>query len=737
MAVLLLATLIISAAAQAPYYPPDPTNVPRSFACAWRSFALEYSTKLLPASRALAFDALQLGVLCNASLAALPQPPPSHPPAHDHRSAAGSTVWVDAAHGSDSAAGTEAAPLASLAAGVALSRTLPRPVTVLLRAATYYLAAPLVLTAQDSQLTIAAHAGEEVWVTGAQALPPLTWRPHAVQPASLQRLDGMNNAHGCQANAPADPACGCTPTPSRAACEVHFNTTTPQATSFTWHDATTGKEWENQCCLRKDGVWAPVAEAGHFAGRLQGALAIYVASVPGNVSAMPELRVDGVRYPRARYPNANPETDIFPKGWFTGGGSTWKPPKPSPPITPVSVFNAALALRNSSENRNYSGALGGACHVFDPPFSYWCSEHPAGGGGFQYYVPSGATLAAHALPNFTVPAGGANPPIFHLWRAAHWANWAFEVEAFDGSTQDISFGIGGFQGARGGPGSDYFVENALELLDAPTEWFYDPSTQALYLYTNETSGLPPPAATLFEVPLLASLLRIDATQGAPARNISLMGLGFKDSAPSFMSLHAVPSGGDWALERIAAVLAEGVEGLQVSGCNFSRMGGNALMISGYARDTLLTGNTFRFTGGSAMVGWGRTDEVSQGGALGWDATAGDYPLRTTVTGNLASEVGVWMKQNSCWAQFKTALTTLEGNVCFNVGRAGFNFNDGLGGGDQVVGNLIFNTNRESADHGVSSSPFSCCSLSLSLSYGTHTKHAPLPLPPLPSLHTCS
>ena len=57
--------------------------------------------------------------------------------------------------------------------------------------------------------------------------------------------------------------------------------------------------------------------------------------------------------------------------------------KPSPPIVPVSVFNAALALRNSSQNSVYSGALGGACHVFDPPFSYWCSEHPAGGGGFQ------------------------------------------------------------------------------------------------------------------------------------------------------------------------------------------------------------------------------------------------------------------------------------------------------------------------------------------------------------------
>jgi hypothetical protein len=448
-----------------------------------------------------------------------------------------------------------------------------------------------------------------------------------------------------------------------------------------------------------------VAQAGHFAGRRQGALAVYVADLPAaasSVVAMPELRVGGVRYPRARFPNANPETDIFPKGWVTGGGSTWLPPKPAPPITPVNVFNAQLALRNSSQNQNYSGALGGACHVFEPPFSYWCAEHPAGGGGFQYYVPRGATLAPGSLPNFTLPPpAAANAPLFHLWRAAHWANWAFEVESYDAGSQRVGFGRGGFQGARGGPGSDYFVENALELLDAPAEWYFDAATRALYLYTNESSGLPPGPGALLEAPQLRALVVVNASQGAPAVNISLLGLGFKDSAPTFMDVHAVPSGGDWALERSAAVLAEGVEGLVVSGCAFSRIGGNALMLSGYARDSLLAGNSFRWTGGSAMVAWGRTDEVSAGGTLGWDATGGDFPLRTAVVGNLASEVGVWMKQSSCWAQFKAALSTLEGNVCFNVGRAGYNFNDGLGGGDEVHANLVFNTNRESADHGVS------------------------------------
>lgn len=36
---------------------------------------------------------------------------------------------------------------------------------------------------------------------------------------------------------------------------------------------------------------------------------------------------------------------------------------------------------------------------------------------------------------------------------------------------------------------------------------------------------------------------------------------------------------------------------------------------------------------------------------------------------------------------------------FNLARAGFNFNDGFGGGDNVVGNVLFNTCRESSDHG--------------------------------------
>jgi hypothetical protein len=662
--------------------------------CAWRGFAAEYAAALRPDAAALAADALQLSVLCNATA---PTPARARARRAAPSAVAASEVYIDGVRGNDGAAGTLAAPLRSLAAGVARARTLPRPATVFVRSATYRLSETLELCAADSGLTIAAFEGEAAWVSGTVPLGALVWAPSRIANASLEVFHDVSaNGHCDRSDAAAYP-CGCAPAATLAACEAAV-ITEARATGWSWHGS--GGVWAGLCCVRRDGAWAPKPEEGFTSGRRTPAANVWRAPVPMAALAatggvMPELRVNGARATRARFPNADPERDLFPTGWVTGGGTRWAPPKPSPPIAPVLVSNAAIALRNSTQNVAYSGALGGPCHVFDPPFSYWCAAKPAGGGGFQYYVPGGAMLENGTAPPFPTPAG--NLPIFQVWRAAHWANWMFEIEAWEPSTQTVAFGKGGFQGARGGPGSEYFLENALEFLDAPGEYYYDAAGETLFYFNNATGA--PALDTVFEVPALATLVRVNASQAAPAVGISLVGLGFKDTAPTYLAPHAVPSGGDWALERTAAVFAEGTTGLVVRGCNFSRVGGNALMLSGFARGAVLEGNAFRWTGGSAMVAWGRTDEVSAGGTLGWDATAGDFPDGTLVRGNLASEIGVWAKQNSCFAAFKAARTTLEGNLCFNVARAGFNFNDGLGGGDEVHDNLIFNTNRESADHG--------------------------------------
>ena len=46
-----------------------------------------------------------------------------------------------------------------------------------------------------------------------------------------------------------------------------------------------------------------------------------------------------------------------------------------------------------------------------------------------------------------------------------------------------------------------------------------------------------------------------------------------------------------------------------------------------------------------------------------------------------------------WNQALSANTILQGNIFFNCDRAAINLNDGFGGGNQMSGNLIFNSGR--------------------------------------------
>lgn len=53
------------------------------------------------------------------------------------------------------------------------------------------------------------------------------------------------------------------------------------------------------------------------------------------------------------------------------------------------------------------------------------------------------------------------------------------------------------------------------------------------------------------------------------------------------------TGGDWALQRTGAVFVEGTEGFTIQDSNFTRLDGNAVMISGYHRDLVIQRNEVR------------------------------------------------------------------------------------------------------------------------------------------------
>ena len=113
------------------------------------------------------------------------------------------------------------------------------------------------------------------------------------------------------------------------------------------------------------------------------------------------------------------------------------------------------------------------------------------------------------LPN--LPYKNATGAIVQTWRPGHWSSWMFEVENFDVSKIQFIFSKGGFQGARGNDrGDEFYIENVLEELDNPNEWYYDSEMTKLYFYYNASSGTPPPAQTIFEAVQLKTFFNITA-----------------------------------------------------------------------------------------------------------------------------------------------------------------------------------------------------------------------------------
>lgn len=207
--------------------------------------------------------------------------------------------------------------------------------------------------------------------------------------------------------------------------------------------------------------------------------------------------------------------------------------------------------------------IGGTCSIYDPPFSFFCgSEFSSGCGGcFTYSIPGGLKVGDNIKKKYTRWQDG----YIVAWREAHWSNWAFDFKSYDPATQTFVFDKGGFQGSRGGIGAEYFLLNIFDELDQPTEYFFDNTTQLLYYFPNNTQqGQPPSPETDFVAIVQHTLLNVTgASPASPVRNLVVRGLGFRDTAWTMMEPHAVPSGGDWGLERMGALYFESTEDLLV------------------------------------------------------------------------------------------------------------------------------------------------------------------------------
>ncbi|EZP49987.1 PDZ domain-containing protein [Sphingomonas sp. RIT328] len=302
------------------------------------------------------------------------------------------------------------------------------------------------------------------------------------------------------------------------------------------------------------------------------------------------------------------------------------------------------------------------------------------------------------------PAGG-------ILQALHASRWGDVHVPILGKNSDGTLRFGPETGNnRAGPPSEKerFVENVREELDAPHEWFHDAAHG--YLYYKPHGAAAPPARG-FSVGAAEELIRIVGTRTMPVHDVRIAGLAFRATEPTFMKTTEPLLRSDWTFHRGGAVLIADAERVAIEDGDFQDLGGNAIVISGHARGIAVRRNLIAHVGASAIAFVGRAEAVrsplfeyhqSQPTSR-IDRTPGpkseDYPADSVAEDNLIHDIGLFEKQSAGVQIAMSARITIDHNSIYRVPRAGINIGDGTWGGHRITHNDVFDTVRESGDHG--------------------------------------
>lgn len=645
--------------------------------CPIKELAWSYAKWLLPeyGTFQAVYDALQLQN-CNISLHSgrvFHYQAKSEKPASEAEQ-----IFVDILHGSDDAKGSMDAPLRTIERAMELFRGIyaPLPTIIYLRSGTYYLSEPLKFGAVDSNLSIVGW-DKDVVISGGK-LYKFEWKEFVkeirmVSGVSVVRNDEIDNAA-------TNSIIGIGQLENHKSCaDICYHN--DKCTSFTY--LLEGK-YSQHCFIRTDGHWHPQVMHENFSvsGKK---VTLHVTDLSGQeVNDFGSLFINGRRAVHARYPDGNPETmglHTNPSGYYTKA-ENWLPPH----ITqPGKALNISQPNRINTHFPYFQLGVGGTASNFVPPESFW-AVYPPASGRRMYVIPSGMQYdnsVEFVNRTWRNPAKG----LLHTFQLFHWGNWIFKIEKRIDENRTVTFSRGGFQEARGNErGAEWFVENIFEELDSPGEWFLNYEGKSLFYYANGSLPSEGVGASLDEV------IVIEGSQSKPVTNFTIANIKFAHTAPTFMKdYEATPTGGDWSICRSATVFVEGAENFVIRNCTFDSPGGNALMLSKYIRSSVVEANEFVWVGDSAIVLLGSTELI--------DGTSGDQPRGTKILGNFVHENGIFGKQTAAFMQSMACQSELSGNVFFNGPRAGVNFNDGFGGGNVMMRNLLFNYVRETGDHG--------------------------------------
>ncbi|MHB8524251.1 MAG: PDZ domain-containing protein [Limisphaerales bacterium] len=313
-------------------------------------------------------------------------------------------------------------------------------------------------------------------------------------------------------------------------------------------------------------------------------------------------------------------------------------------------------------------------------------------------------ISPERVARWADPTGG----YFHAMHPALWGDFTWLITGKDaqgGLTKE-----GGWQNNRGGAVHQRirFVENIFEELDAPGEWFLNTKTHVLYFYPP--AGLDLAKATV-EATRLRSLIEFRGSLEKPVRSVILRGLTFRHAARTVMDSKEPLLRTDWAIYRGGAVFFEGTEDCALEDCFLDQVGGNAVFVNHYNRRVTIRGCHIAKAGASGIcfVGDPRAARnplfnYSQVNKLeDLDRTPGprteNYPADCLVDDCLIYLTGRVEKQTAGVDIDLSENITVRHCSIYDMPRAGINIGDGCWGGDVIEYCDVFDTVKETGDHG--------------------------------------
>jgi hypothetical protein len=317
---------------------------------------------------------------------------------------------------------------------------------------------------------------------------------------------------------------------------------------------------------------------------------------------------------------------------------------------------------------------------------------------------SADAFAKQLASRWADPAGG----FIHAMHSAHWGGYHYRITGKD-AAGNVTY-EGGWQNNRqmGMHDQHRYVENIFEELDAPGEWYHDSKMSTLYYFPPDRLDLT--RATV-EVVQLRHLFEFRGSQQAPVRNITLKGFVFRHAARTFMDVKEPLLRSDWTIYRGGAVVFHGAENCTVEDCEFDQLGGNAVFVNQYNRHIQIRGCDLHDTGASAVAFVGDPKSVrnplfeygQQQSYADINLTPGpqndNYPAECLVEDCLIRRVGVIEKQATGVEISMSMNITIRHCSIYEASRAGINVSEGTFGGHVIEFCDVFDTVRETGDHG--------------------------------------